>query len=384
MNENAEANVELIPSGGAYFCMLGKLIDGATHTIHLQVYIFSNDETGKVIIEKLCLAAARGIKIYLVVDGYASADFDKELMKKLFSQGIYVKRFSPIHVLRLKIGRRLHHKIIVVDNIRAMVGGINIADKYNKVNEDEPWLDNVIYVTGPVVNEINNFCLKYLPNAIRKKLSANQKPNVQSINTTNIKLIQNDWWRKKTEISTAYNRIFRESKKEITIVASYFFPGFIKRRLLLNAANRGVRITIITAAYSDVWIMKPAIKYLYGLLLRNNIQIYEWNRSILHSKIAVADDNWSTIGSYNLNALSDYGSTEANIEVLDENFYKICKRFIDDIILKGSNAITPNEYFSIKSRLLQPYRWFCYHVIRIIFRILFWIMRWTKSSNTNG
>ncbi len=381
ISSDSEITIKLIPSGKQYFNLLCDLIDGARNTIHLQVYIFRNDETGKLIIKKLCNAVARGVKVYLVVDGYASTDFDDKLISNLKAQDIYVKRFSPIHILRLKIGRRLHHKVFVADGNQALIGGINIADRYNRLDGIEPWLDHAVYINGQVVNDVQKFCLSYLPVRIRKRYDTLTK--MKNTNES-VKLIQNDWWRKKTEISTSYNSVIRKSKKELIIVASYFLPGFVKRRLLIQAAKRGVHITIITASYSDVWIMKPAIKYLYGLLLRNNIQIYEWGKSVLHSKIAIADGNWSTIGSYNLNALSDYGSTEANMEVIDENFYKDCKAIINDTIITGSAPITPHDFFSLKSRFLQPYRWTCYHLVRTLFSILFWMMRWTRESNNQS
>ena len=99
-----------------------------------------------------------------------------------------------------------------------------------------------------------------------------------------------------------------------------FFPGRNERKLLRMARPRGVDITIVLSAESDAPVFKRATDFLYDFILRNNIKIYEYLPSNLHAKVATVDGKWSTIGSYNLNHLSDYGSIEMNVDVLDEPF----------------------------------------------------------------
>ena len=88
-------------------------------------------------------------------------------------------------------------------------------------------------------------------------------------------------------------------------------------KLLEGAARRGVDIHLVLPHKSDVLFYSTAVKYYYGRLLRKGIHIYEYQPAILHAKVAVADDRWCTVGSYNLNDLSDLLSIELNVEIFD-------------------------------------------------------------------
>jgi cardiolipin synthase len=162
--------VTLLQSGEAYFSRLEQLIAGAKYSIHVQVYIFNIDTTGKRIIQALISAAARGVDVYLVVDAYASKDFTDKFVSVLRNQGLRVKKFAPLHLKQFKIGRRLHHKIVLIDEQFALVGGINIADHYSGYDGRTPWLDIAVYTEGPISYDLKTICLSTWPKRLRKKM----------------------------------------------------------------------------------------------------------------------------------------------------------------------------------------------------------------------
>jgi cardiolipin synthase len=367
--------ITLLESGDPYFNKLEQLIDEATFSIHIQVYIFNNDITGKRVIEKLIAAKERGVEVYLVVDAYASKDFNLKLTTYLRNNGLWVKTFAPLHLNKFKIGRRLHHKIVLVDECIALVGGINIANHYSGKDGQTPWLDTAVCVSGPIIHDIKKLVVAIWPKRVRKKWSKHIELHKALMGDKQLKLLQNDWWRRRIEISSTYNSVIRRAGSDLTIVVSYFLPGYTKRRLLKKAAQRGVNITLITGNDSDIPFMTPAVKYLYGILLKNNVTIYEWNKSVLHSKMAMADGNWVTVGSYNVNALSDFGSLEANIEISDDEFGKQSKQFLDNIIATGCTKVNAEHFFKTNNIIKQAYRWACYKLMRVLLFILFALMR---------
>jgi cardiolipin synthase len=164
-------------------------------------------------------------------------------------------------------------------------------------------------------------------------------------------------------------------------VASYFLPGFTKRRLLKEAAARGVKVSLITGHDSDIPFMKAAVKYFYGVMLKNNITIYEWNKSVLHAKMLVVDGLWSTIGSYNLNALSDYGSLETNIAIQDKHFGQEAQEYIEAMIKDGCKKVEPALFFKRTTLLKQAYRWASYKLMRVLLFILFVLMQRDKIKH---
>jgi cardiolipin synthase len=166
------------------------------------------------------------------------------------------------------------------------------------------------------------------------------------------------------------------------IMASYFLPGRNERKLIRNASRRGVDIIIVLSAESDAPVFRRATNFLYDFILRNNIRIYEYLPSNLHAKVATVDGYWSTIGSYNMNHLSDYGSIEMNANILDYRFAEMFEAHLRDIIEKDCRQVTFDEYIHRKTWFFQLTDWFSYQMIRIMMRIMF--LMTTKKSKPHS
>lgn len=375
--------ITLVNSGAPFFDLLLQLIKESKYVLHLQFYIFDLDKTGLLIFEELKQAVKRGVSVFVVVDAYASEQITPKICSLFTTNGIYIKRFSPLKNKRgIGIGRRLHHKLVWVDGHTALVGGINIADKYSGYHGATPWLDFAVKVEGPLCNDIKKTCDEVLPNRLLKQAYRKLPRIVFDENLPHKSRIRkNDWFRSRIEISRSYRQAFRRANKSITIVASYFLPGNRVRKLIRNASARGVDVTVILVGNSDVPLIKPAMTYLYDWMLRNNITIYEWRNSILHGKLAVADGWWTTIGSYNLNALSDYGSLEVNIEVYNKQFAADTEKVLQHYIETGCEQVRREQHAKAKNWLVQLGRWWSYVLIRMALRILFGLMQVRKPSH---
>jgi cardiolipin synthase len=118
-------------------------------------------------------------------------------------------------------------------------------------------------------------------------------------------------------------------------------------------------------------MFKRATNFLYRFILRNNIKIYEYLPSNLHAKVATVDGNWCTIGSYNLNHLSDYGSIEMNVDILDENFAGKFEKLLKGLIKKDCREVTFENYNHRKTWVNRLSDWFSYQMIRLLLRIMF-------------
>ena len=178
---------------------------------------------------------------------------------------------------------------------------------------------------------------------------------------------RNDWVRRKNEISASYIEMFRKAQSHITILCSYFLPGKVMRRLLTNAAKRGVKIKVITAGPSDIMLAKHAERWMYDWLLRNKIELYEYQPAILHAKVAVCDSEWITIGSYNLNNISAYASIELNLDIRNEKLVTGVEQTLETIIQKECVVISTEKHIQAKSIFKQFIRRYSCQVIRIIF-----------------
>ncbi len=368
-------SIELLRSGENFFAASEKVIDEAKQYIHFQTYIVDDDETGRRIINALIRASKRGIRVYFLLDAYGGSSFPKDLIQKIEEAGVLFRMFSPGLITKgFQLSLRLHHKVLLADGNTAIIGGMNIADRYRGNDGLKAWLDFAILIKGPECSHVL-FILKSLWNKafISKKERSRETIHHPVLYAEDVKLkvIQNNWYRNKIEILKSYRSALKHAQTRMTIFASYFLPGRNERRLLRNASRRGVEIKIVLSAESDAPVFKRATNFLYDFILRNNIKIYEYLPSNLHAKVATVDGNWSTIGSYNMNHLSDYGSIEMNADILDTRFAEMFEEILLGIIEKDCRQVTSEEYIHRKTWLFQLTDWFLYQIIRIMMRLMF-------------
>jgi cardiolipin synthase A/B len=368
-----ENKVQLVRGGRRYFDLLKSMIRRAQETIHLQTYIYDDDETGQEIAGELIKAAKRNVKVFLLVDGFASQSMSQSFINYLREGGVNFRFFEPI--LRSKyfyFGRRLHHKMMVVDTQCAVVGGINISNRYNDWNGIRAWLDFALYVEGKVAKELCVLAYKTwkgFPQKMGLTPCEQTKTyyNIDPDETSFVRMRRNDWVRRKKQVSASYIELLKEARHEITILCSYFLPPHEFLYHLLRAARRGVKIKVIVAGRSDVQIAKRAERFIYEGLLKNNIEIYEYQKTILHGKLAVCDNKWFVIGSYNVNKISAYASIELNLDVYDPVVAEQTNKMLQNIIEEDCIPIT-SEWLEKRKNIFQRFiEWTSYQIVRALF-----------------
>lgn len=365
-------NVMLIRGGKEYFTQLLLLINSAQHSIHLQIYIYDDDETGLMISEAMINAAKKNVQVYFIADGYASRGMSKSFIAKLQNAGIHFKYFEPFFKSKhFYFGRRLHRKVFVADGKHALVGGMNISNRYNDMPGTPAWLDFAIYVQGDAAVQLFQICadmwkfnkppIIQLPNDIEDFLK-----KIRQTEYCSVRVRRNDWIKNKNEIWRSYFELFNHANKSIIIMCSYFLPGLELLIRLTKAAKRGVQIKIILAGPSDVMIAKYAERYLYNRLLKNNIAIYEYQPNVLHAKLAITDGHWITLGSYNINNISAMASIEVNLDIRNKVFAHKVQQQMEEIIEQDCTLIT-SETHKLNSGFFERLREkISYYFIKII------------------
>jgi cardiolipin synthase len=373
--------VQLVRGGIRYFTLLKELIEKATNTIYLQFYIFLDDETGVEVMTSLKAASQRGVSVFLHIDGYASQGLHKRSINELLAAGIKVKRFEPLLRSRhFYFGRRLHHKVVVVDGLYSMVGGLNICNRYNDMPGEPAWLDMALYCEGEASFTLQNICREIwgnkntLPVASQKEIE-NFCHQIPLEEQTTVRVRRNDWVKRKSEIWRSYLEMFNKSEKSITIMCSYFLPGRLFRKKIAQVVKKGVKMKVILAGTSDVMMAKHAERYLYDWLLKNNIEIYEYQETVLHAKVAVSDSSWVTVGSYNVNNISAYASLELNMDVRNEKLARFTENELDDIITRHCKQITTENYTSSTHFFRRLWQKFCYNFINNVLNLITFYFR---------
>jgi len=367
--------ISLLQSGEPFFAAVEKIIDEARHFIHFQAFLIDEDETGIRIFNALIRASKRGVRTYLLLDAYGTKYLSKELVDNVENSGILFRFFSPTLVTKgFQLSLRLHSKVVMADGEVAVIGGMNFADRYHGTSSKKEWLDFAVTVRGPECVQILAI-LKRIWNKtfIPREERSRETVTLPVIYEENVKLriLQNNWYRNKMEILKSYRSAVRHANDHILIFASYFLPGRNERKLLKNASQRGVHITIVLAAESDAPMFDRATQFLYDFILRSKIRIYEYLPSNLHAKVATVDGKWSTVGSYNLNHVSDYASIEINVGILDESFAQEFEKTLHEIIKNDCREVTFEEYNRRRNWYNSLSDWFSYQMIRLAMRIMY-------------
>ena len=364
--------VKLIRGGAAYFLLVQQMIDAAKTSIHLQTYIFECDETGTEVGAALMKAAQRGVQIYILLDGYASQHLSKKFIEQLKDSGIHFRWFEP--VIRSKyfyFGRRLHHKLLVTDKEYSLVGGVNISNKYNDMPTKKAWLDWALFCKGQVSFELYNLCVEFWnksnwskpKNKIKKTIVPAKGDDSECL----VRVRRNDWVNRKNQISRTYLEMLLNAEVHVFIMSSYFLPGRIFRKSMLHAARRGVAIKVIIAGPSDVPIVKHAERYLYRWMLKNKLELYEYQNNILHGKISACDAKFVTIGSYNINNISAYASVELNLDVQNSSFAIGVEDVLQTLIQNDCVRITEKSFEQHDSFVKHIWQKICYGIYRVGF-----------------
>lgn len=365
-------NIRLVHGGEKFFSLLRDLIDNAIDSVHLQTYIFNNDETGTTIAQALIRAARRKVKVNVLIDGFASKNLPAPFVQEMLDAGIFFRFFEPIFSSKtLYFGRRLHHKVVVIDGFYSLVGGMNIADRYNDLPNERAWLDYALYAEGEVSAELNKVCwsLWEKKKAKRFKLPPEIAARIDSLppeGLHSVRIRRNDWVKRKNEVWKTYLEILRTSKRSVTIMSSYFLPGMLFRTAIKKALKRNVQVRVIVAGTSDIKIVKWAERYLYRWMLRNGIELYEFEPCVLHAKMGIGDHNIFTIGSYNVNDLSAYASIELNLEVRDTEFCKTMEAEFNHVIETECRQLSTDNYPIRLFSFRQFLQWSSFQVIRFL------------------
>jgi cardiolipin synthase A/B len=368
--------VRLFQSGKALFSAMIERIDAAQRDVALETYIFCHDETGQALSDALMRAAKRGVRVRVITDGVGTARLD--LFNAWPAARVEHRIYNP-HIFGRFGFSRTHRKLVVVDDLYAYCGGINVVDDMENDGKPLPFprWDFAVELTGPVVVDVREAVelqwrrirLGYRPplaapgsptslspgvpasagylaphptghtigmptkavnemlrelapvmrtgrarriiERLRERLRAGV-PDPRTAGVPCVAFVARDNVVNRRAIEKAYLEAIGEARKEVLLANPYFMPGRRLRRALVEAATRGVAVKLLIGR-KEFKVLDYGTPFLYHQLLSAGVQIAEYEKTMLHGKVAVVDCLWGTVGSSNLDALSLVLNNEANV-----------------------------------------------------------------------
>ncbi|MDP3608447.1 MAG: cardiolipin synthase ClsB [Methylophilus sp.] len=371
-------HVSLLRSGAEYFPALEAAIANAEQEVYLQTYIFELDATGYRIGSVLMQAAQRGVAVHLLLDGFGSKSLSKQYVRELQQAGVqvmfYRPKVSPWTFKKSRL-RRLHRKVVVVDSKIAFVGGINIIDDNDPHYQIPPRVDYAVCVEGAIVPTIVESVYKLWRRLVWSNLHRLKRPAKPELKTPKaskkagiqaVYLERNNVLHRH-DIELAYLDAISKATTEIIIANAYFLPGKRFRQALLAAAKRGVAVKLLLQGRKEYFLMFATHAY-YQVFLDAGVEIYEHRKSFMHSKVAVIDNEWVTVGSSNIDPFSLLLSLEANVFILDKAFAHALKNEIDPQI-KSAYRVTTRKWNN-DSKFKHLASWVAYGVVRFFLGVI--------------
>lgn len=341
--------VKLLVNGEQKFPEVMQVLQDAKHHIHLEYYIYEQDEIGTAIIELLIQKAKEGVEVRFIYDDFGSPTIKKKIEKRMREAGMQVHPFHKVHfyLLANRINYRNHRKIIVVDGQTAFTGGINVSDKYINKKGELYWRDTHLRIDGPGVFYLQylfitdwNFCCP-------KPLKAEQfhfVPNKVIKDNMYLQVVSSGPDSVQPSVLFSILQAIYLAKEEILITTPYFIPGDSIIEALRVAGLSGLSVKLLVPGISDSIFVNAASKSNYNDLLQAGVEIYMYQKGFIHAKTIVTDSNLSIVGTANMDHRSFELNFEVNVIVYDRQFAEEMRQvFFDD--LKHTEKIDPESWY---------------------------------------
>lgn len=340
--------VTLLRDGEEAFPALLSAIGGAREFVLLEFYSFADDSIGRAIADLLREKARQGVAVYLIYDSVGSILTDRKFFTWLAGAGVRVGEYRPVIYWKPYWNwiKRDHRKTVCVDGGCAFVGGFNITES------DAPrsmggrgWKDTQVRVRGPVVAGIEKLFWEAWAASTPVGAGAGPARAVSApapAGDSLVSVVSAGGIRNVRSIRRSYRHAIDRALEYIYITNAYFLPDRFVYRRLVKAAQRGVDVRIIAPRETDYPYVRWASWAMYGHLVKNGVRVYEWQGRILHSKTAVIDGVWSSVGSHNLDHRSLHYNLEVNLNIFGKAFGGVMARaFRDD--LRRSRQVTLDD-----------------------------------------
>jgi cardiolipin synthase A/B len=317
----------LIDGPSTYQSMLAAVEDARDH-IHIETYIFADDEVGRRFADALARKRREGVAVRIIYDAIGSIASDPEFFAGMAARGIEVAEFRPLAPSSLwRVNNRDHRKLTVVDGRVAFTGGLNISGTYSKASTSRPgpeegrssgWRDTHLEIRGPSVRLLQALFLKTWSRLGRRvPNAAGLFPELDEVGDDLVQVVASEGGDgQEFHVYTAYLAAIRNARQRIWMSQAYFAPNAEFRDALTAAVARAVDVRVIVPAFTDSALIHYGSRATYDALLDGGVALYEHEEALMHAKTAVVDGVWSTVGSSNIDPRSFVHNNELNAAVV--------------------------------------------------------------------
>ena len=311
----------IFTEGSAWVDALLKELQQAKDHIHLQSYIFANDEVGGRVRDVLIAKARQGVTVRVIYDDVGSWQTSNVFFDIMMEAGVEVRSFLKVRfpLFTNKANYRNHRKLAVIDGHTGFIGGMNLADRYVNGLSWGVWRDTHLMIKGRAVHGLQTaFLLDWYFTDRTMLTSAHYYPEVADLGTSIIQVVTSSPVQPGQEIVMGLMKAISNAKKYFYIQTPYFLPTEAMLNALQTAAMAGVDVRLMMPERADSKLTHWGSQSYVTDVLRYGVKVYFYQKGFLHSKLMVSDDQLTTIGSTNMDFRSFEHNFEANAFIYDE------------------------------------------------------------------
>jgi cardiolipin synthase len=303
----ADGAIRRYIEGDALYAAMLDDIRAATSQVRMESYIYAADEVGQALAAALIERAGAGCTVHLRVDALGSYDtLDDQLAAALTAGGVKLEWCHRWNWRRpLTIHRRNHRKLLIVDQRCCFLGGYNVHRETSlRAYGPDRWRDTHVRLTGDLVDRSIAAFDEYQRLAGRLPWHRLRGQHGYLVPNLGLKrrFLLHRWLKQRCG----------RARRRIWLTTPYFVPPASIQRALIAAARRAIDVRVLVPRHGDVRLAQWASRAAYSRLLAGGVRIHEYLPRMLHAKTAVIDDDWSMVGTANL----DYRSLFINDELV--------------------------------------------------------------------
>ena len=342
--------IEFAADGTTFRRMLLSSIRSAQRSVHLEFYIYHNDEAGEEVTAALCEKAGQGVECRLLLDAVGALWFHASCLARLREAGVQVDFFHPTNPLRRRfaIHYRLHRKIALFDGQAALTGGRNVGNEYLGLRRRQgrfSWQDLSLLVRGPAVADLQRVFLADWYYTTAELLDPRVYcPVPETVGRQIVQVVPSYPHALGGAAELAYLLAVRTARRSLRLVTPYFIPPESMLSAVQGAALAGVEVEIVVPSTGDSWLGVWAGRSSYRNLIEAGVRIYEYREGMLHGKIAIVDDHWCTAGSANLDCRSFRLAFEVNCFIYDPEASRTLTTLFEVYRSKATPVTDPAQY----------------------------------------
>jgi cardiolipin synthase len=338
--------VAILNNGDEFYPAMLAAIRAATRSITIEAYIYWAGEIGRTFAHALADKARQGIKVKILLDAVGSSSIGTDILQILQDGRCQVAWYNTVHWYTIdRYNHRTHRKSLIVDGQVGFTGGAGIADHWvGRAQSPEHWRDVQVRIEGPAVMPLQTgFSQNWLKTTGELVSGPDYYPRCRQAGSLSVQTVMSSPVTGSSAVRVLHFLAIVCARRSVSIANPYFIPDEAAINTLTDATRRGVHVRIlVSGAHNDSWLARHNSIALYGPLLKAGVEIFEYNRTMLHQKVMIVDGAWATIGTTNFDWRSFAHNEETSVSLTERTIVSQLSQDFDNDVAASTRVTLPD------------------------------------------